>query len=185
MIKIAENKLTSGIYKVIRTTNDEYALACSGGLYFAKLDPVRKLFTLQKEFLLADHLVTQVHEVQGNKFVVGCWGVPWVALVDKVKKTLLKIPCPLPDELQCTDLIPLPSFNLRTFPLLVQRNSKALNLVNLQNFTMHRLVMRNNQSGSFQKLMIDVDKYNHNKLRLIFVTREQAVEEVVIEPSFM
>ena len=46
MIKIAENKLTSGIYKVIRTTNDEYALACSGGLYFAKLDPVRKLFTL-------------------------------------------------------------------------------------------------------------------------------------------
>ena len=139
MIKVAENKVTSGIYKVVRTTCDEFALACSGGLYFAKLDLNKKLFVLQKDFMLADHLVTQVFEVSANKFVVGCWGVPWVALVDKVKKTLIKIPCPLPDETQCTDLIPLPDFNLRSFPILIHRNSKALNLVNLQNFTMHRL----------------------------------------------
>ena len=144
MVKVAENKVTSGIYKVIRTTQDDFALACSGGLYFAKLDPIKKVFTLQKDFLLADHLVTQVYEVSPNKFAVGCWGVPWVALVDKVKKTLIKIPCPLPDETQCTDLVPLPDFNLRSFPVLILRNSKALNLVNLSNLTMHRLLMRHN-----------------------------------------
>ena len=144
MVKVAENKVTSGIYKVVRTTQDDFALACSGGLYFAKLDPIKKKFTLQKDFLLADHLVTQVYEVSPNKFAVGCWGVPWVALVDKVKKTLIKIPCPLPDETQCTDLIPLPDFNLRSFPVLILRNSKALNLVNLSNLTMHRLLMRHN-----------------------------------------
>ena len=144
MVKVAENKVTSGIYKVIRTTQDDFALACSGGLYFAKLDPIKKVFTLQKDFLLADHLVTQVYEVSPNKFAVGCWGVPWVALVDKVKKTLIKIPCPLPDETQCTDLVPLPDFNLRSFPVLILRNSKAVNLVNLSNLTMHRLLMRHN-----------------------------------------
>ena len=46
MIKTAENKLTSAIYKVIRTTQDEYALACSGGLYFAKLENGAKKFFL-------------------------------------------------------------------------------------------------------------------------------------------
>ena len=58
MVKVAENKVTSGIYKVVRTTQDDFALACSGGLYFAKLDPIKRKFTLQKDFLLADHLVT-------------------------------------------------------------------------------------------------------------------------------
>ena len=64
MVKVAENKLTSGIYKVVRTTQDDFALACSGGLYFAKLDLMKREFTLKKDregkddFLLADHLVT-------------------------------------------------------------------------------------------------------------------------------
>ena len=98
MVKTAENKLTSAIYKVIRTTQDEYALACSGGLYFAKLENGAKKFFLQKEFLLADHLCTQVVEVAPNKFAVGCWGVPWVALVDKNRKSLVKVNCPLADE---------------------------------------------------------------------------------------
>ena len=129
--------------------------------------------------------MTQVYEVSPNKFAVGCWGVPWVALVDKVQKTLIKIPCPLPDETQCTDLVPLPDFNLRTFPILILRNSRALNLVNLSNFTMHRLLMRHNQSGSFEKLVIDVDKTNHNQLRLLFVTRDQAIEEAKIENQFI
>ena len=83
MTKIAENKVTSGIYKVIQTTQDDFALACSGGLYFATLDKVKQKFVLKKDFFLADHLVTQIYEVSPNKFAVGCWGVPWVALVDK------------------------------------------------------------------------------------------------------
>ena len=64
MVKVAENKLTSGIYKVVRTTQDDFALACSGGLYFAKLDLMKHEFILKKDregkddFLLADHLVT-------------------------------------------------------------------------------------------------------------------------------
>ena len=31
----AETKVTSAIFKVIKTSNEELALACSGGLYFA------------------------------------------------------------------------------------------------------------------------------------------------------
>ena len=91
LTKIAENKVASAIYKVIRTSQDEYALACSGGLFFASYDARLKKFIKSPEFLLSDHLVTQVFEVSPNKFACGCWGAPWVALVDKVKRTLVKI----------------------------------------------------------------------------------------------
>ena len=101
-----------------------------------------KKFTKSPDFLLSDHVVTQVFEVGSNMFAVGCWGVPWVALVDRAKGTLIKIACPLGDETQCTDLAPLPGFNSQSFPFLLQRNSKAINLVNLATLSMHRLIMR-------------------------------------------
>lgn len=73
-------------------------MACSGGLFFATYDARLKKFIKSPEFLLTDHLVTQVFEVSPDKFAVGCWGVPWVGLVDKRKRSLVKIECPLADE---------------------------------------------------------------------------------------
>ena len=145
MIKMAENKVASAIYKVARTSQDDYVLACSGGLFFASYHAGMKKFIKAPDFLLSDHLITQVYEVSPNKFAVGCWGVPWVGIVDKLKRTLIKIECPLDDETQCTDLIPLPNYNPRTFPFLICRNGKAVNLVNLGILSMHRLIMRQNQ----------------------------------------
>ena len=68
---------------MIKTSSDEFALACSGGLYFAKYEAPWRKFVVSSDFLLVDHLVTQIVEVSINKFAVGCWGVPWVGLVDK------------------------------------------------------------------------------------------------------
>ena len=44
LVKEAETKVTSAIFKVIMTSSDEIALACSGGLYFANYDAQRKRF---------------------------------------------------------------------------------------------------------------------------------------------
>ena len=144
MTKETETKVTSAIFKVIKTSTDEFALACSGGLYFAQYDTQGKKFTVSPDFLLVDHLVTQVVEVEANRFAVGCWGVPWVGLVDKKLRTLVKIDCPMQDETQCTDLVALPGFDTQDFPFLVQRNSKTINLINLTNLTMHQLVKSEN-----------------------------------------
>ena len=38
LTKIAESKIAGAIYKVIRTSQDDYALACSGGLHFVSYD---------------------------------------------------------------------------------------------------------------------------------------------------
>jgi hypothetical protein len=38
LVKIAETKVSSAIFKVTKTTQNEFALACSNGLYFANLD---------------------------------------------------------------------------------------------------------------------------------------------------
>lgn len=38
MTKEAENKVTSAIFKIVKTSSDEFALACSGGLYFARYE---------------------------------------------------------------------------------------------------------------------------------------------------
>ena len=84
LVKVSENKVISAIFKVIKTqANEGFALACSGGLYFATYDIKARKFVVSPDFLLADHLVTQVVEVGFNKYAVGCWGVPWVGLVDK------------------------------------------------------------------------------------------------------
>lgn len=112
MIKVAENKTTSAIYKVIKTKADEFALACSGGLYFARYEIPWKRFVVSAEFLLVDHLITQIVEVAPETFAVGLWGVPWVGLVDKKQRALFKIECPTVAETSCTDLIPLPGFNI-------------------------------------------------------------------------
>ena len=63
MTKVAENKVASAIYKVIRTSQDDYALACSGGLFFATYDSRKKQFVKSPDFFLTDHLITQVFEV--------------------------------------------------------------------------------------------------------------------------
>ena len=81
--------------------------------------------------------------------------MPWVGLVDRKQKTLIKIECPMIDEAQCTDLVPLPGFSAHSFPFLIQRNSKALNLVDLGSLSMHRLATSENQTGAFEKLFID------------------------------
>ena len=153
----AETKVTSAIFKVIKTSNEDLALACSGGLYFAQYDSAWKKFSVSADFLLVDHLITQLVEVSAGKFAVGCWGVPCVGLVDKKQRTLVKIDCPMQDETQCTDLIALPGFDMRTFPFLVQRNCKTINLINLANLSMHRLFKSENQSGSFEKLVVEKD----------------------------
>ena len=54
----AETKVTSAIFKVIKTSSEELALACSGGLYFAQYDTAWKKFTIATDFLLVDHLIT-------------------------------------------------------------------------------------------------------------------------------
>ena len=60
MTKEAENKVTSAIFKVLKTSSasDEFALACSGGLYFAKYEEPWKRFVVSSDFLMVDHLVT-------------------------------------------------------------------------------------------------------------------------------
>ena len=55
---VCENKVASAIYKVIRTNFDDYALACSGGLFFATYDARQKKFEKSDDFFLTDHLVT-------------------------------------------------------------------------------------------------------------------------------
>lgn len=155
---MAETKIAGAIYKIVRTTQDDYALACSGGIFFAQYDGRLKLFTKEPDFFMADHVVTQLYEIAPNRFAAGCWGVPYVAIIDKKQRTLIKIECPLSDETQCTDLIPLPSYNSHSFPFLLMRNSKAINLVNIATLTMHRLLMRPNQSGAASKTVIHVDK---------------------------
>ena len=98
LTKTAESKIAGAIYKVIRTSQDDYALACSNGLYFADYDNRHKKFFKAKEFFLSDLVVTQVVEVSNNRYAVGCWNVPWIAIVDKLKRSLIKINCPLRDE---------------------------------------------------------------------------------------
>ena len=141
--------MTSAIFKVIRTSQDDFALGCSAGMYFTVYDSRFKKFIKQPEFFMVDHVVTQLIEISPNRFAVGCWNVPWIAIVDKKQRTLIRIDCPLSDETQCTDLVPLPGFNPRMFPFILQRNNKAVNLVNLATLTMNRLLMRPNQQGSF------------------------------------
>lgn len=42
LVKVAETKVTDAIYKVIKTRGppNEFALACSGGLFFARYEKV-------------------------------------------------------------------------------------------------------------------------------------------------
>ena len=117
--KEAENKVSGAIFKVIKTSVDDFALACSGGLYFARYDSQNKRFTISEDFLLSDHLVTQICEIAMNKFLVGIWGVPWVGYVDKTQKLLVKLNCPSDKETQCTDLATLPGFDINAFPYMI------------------------------------------------------------------
>ena len=114
---------------------------------------------------------------------MGCWGVPWIGIVDKLKRSLIKIECPLQDETQCTDLIPLPNFNPVGFPFILIRNSKAVNLVNLATFSMHRLLTRYNQAGSFQKTVINIDK--SGEICLVYMTKDETIMEAKVDPSFI
>ena len=170
---------------MIKTSNDEFALGCSGGLYFARYEAPWKRFIVSTDFLLTDHLVTALVEVSPDVFAVGCWGVPWVGLVNRKQRSLFKIECPTNEETSCTDLVPLPGFNDQTFPFLMQRNQKAINLVNLRSLSMHRMVESENQPGSFEKLVIDSDTRVFEQMKLLFVSTDGGIRENVIESIFI
>lgn len=185
--KEAENKVTGAIFKVIKTSVDDFALACSGGLYFARYDSQNKRFTIAEDFLLSDHLVTQICEVAMNKFLVGIWGVPWVGYVDKTQKLLVKLNCPSDSETQCTDLATLPGFDINAFPYMIQRSSKAVNLINLSSMTMHKLLWSENQSGSFEKLAIDLSSSSENDqlVKLLYVNDKAKIIEATLDSGFI
>lgn len=142
-------------------------------------------FTVMQDYLLTDLIVTQVVEVAPNMFLVGCWGTPWVGLVDRLQKTLIKIECPTAEEIQCTDLVPLPGFNAQSFPFLVQRNSKALNLIDLAGLSMHRLVLSDNQSGAFEKLSVDADPKVLEQVRLTYIAEKSKIMQTSLESNFI
>lgn len=65
LIKVAENKVTDAIFKVIKTRGpaNEFALACSGGLFFARYEKIstrkgKTKFIIAQDFLLANLIVT-------------------------------------------------------------------------------------------------------------------------------
>ena len=91
----------------------------------------------------------------------------------------------MPDETQCTDLLALPGFDMQTFPFLVQRNSKAVNLVCLSAMSMHRLCLSDNQTGSFEKLAIDLDDRINEQIKLVFISKQSEICEAVIESTFV
>ena len=82
-------------------------------------------------------------------------------------------------------MIALPGFNIQTFPFLVQRNSKTINLINLANLSMHKLLNSENQSGSYEKLLTDTDSRVFEQIKLLFVTKNTNIVETVIESSFV
>jgi len=50
---------------------------------------------------------------------------------------------------------------------------------------MHRLLMTDNQTGSFEKLVIDSDERVYEQMKLLFVTKRSNIVEAVIETSFV
>ena len=98
LVKLCEVKVLSGIYHVMKTTNGEFALASQSGLYFCQYSSIEQNFTLQKDFYLADYIVTQVVEVAPNKFAAGIWGEAFVALVNRGDRSTVKIRCQMADE---------------------------------------------------------------------------------------
>jgi hypothetical protein len=114
---------------------------------------------------------------------VGSWGSPWAAVVDKQKQTAHKIWCPFTDETQCSDLEPLPDFDIRSFPFVLHRNRKSLNLINLRTGKMNRLLMRENNSTTFEKMALMKDVEN-SCLSIVFITKSAVIEEIKVPNLF-
>ena len=65
LVKVAENKVADAIYKVIKTKgpSNEFAMACSGGLFFVRYEKVsnranQTKFIVSSDFMLADLIIT-------------------------------------------------------------------------------------------------------------------------------
>ena len=65
------------------------------------------------------------------------------------------------------------------------RNSSAINLVNLANLTMHRLLHKPNQSGSFEKMVLDTNPSNNHQIRFLYVTKDATIMEAKIQDTFI
>ena len=50
---------------------------------------------------------------------------------------------------------------------------------------MHRLLMRQNQTGSFTKIAIHIDQVNNDQIQLLFMTKNATVMEAKVENSFV
>jgi len=103
---------------------------------------------------LNENMVMQIVEYAPGKLACGIWGEPFVALVTRGDTKSQKLRYPNKDETQCTDLIPVPNFDYKLNPYLLLRNCKSINLVDIKNFKVSRLLSSPNQKGSFPKMRL-------------------------------
>ena len=112
------------------------------------------------EYHIVESIVTQVFQASRHTFVCGLWSEPYVSIVNRQDKSALRrvqYPGAIPtrdSEFQCTDLLPLPGFDLEQFPYALFRTNRAINLVDLRAGRTYNLITLANQSGTHSKMCL-------------------------------
>lgn len=58
-------------------------------------------------------------------------------------------------------------------------------MLNIGSLSMNRLLKSENQNGSFEKMVVDVDSQVFEQTKLLFVTKNTKILETVVESSFV
>jgi hypothetical protein len=95
-------------------------------------------------------MVTCALELAQDSYVCGLWASPYLYLitegdVDKI---------PTGEQLQCTDLIKVPGFDIHLKPYVLMRTQSQISLVNLKTHKVYSFISTVNQRTSYQKLKL-------------------------------
>jgi hypothetical protein len=125
--------------------------------------------------------VTTVVEMQPGCFFCGIWEQGY-GLVYRQGLPAQKVMYPSASEGQCTDVIPVPNFDVERNPFLFVRTNQAVNLVDVAQLNSTLLLKMPNQAHSYQKMKLHFDDPDY---RLLLTNKSGSVLSIDIDRNLL
>jgi len=165
---------------------NELVLCCERGLYFGQLAGYK--FSLNKRAYLEGQLISQAVEYTPQGFLVTDFNKPGYYMIDRreenVKKSKRREPTFIEDQKfiygACTDLNPMPGFDMNTFPYLLTRTSFSINLFDLKRKQTHTLIL--DKKPGFDNQFMSVFSNVDGKVSIVYcaMTKDENFDAIKI-----
>ena len=169
-----------GIWAICGVNNDtELCLGTLSGVHVAAIGI--KTLTRSYEHYLKDQNIWNVCEYDDNKVICTRWDKAGYFLLDRNDPQSMKKPIEIKDpdseNKNCTDLVPMPTYDPQECPFFITRGQRKVSLLDVKHKKIYTLYEDDNNKWGYNKVSI-MDR-GQGRFNLLYVSNEGGSDQVI------